>query len=349
MTRDEREDSSSIAPVTMEAVAQAAGVSRATVSRVLSGTARVSDAVRRSVEDAVTRLGYVPNVMAQSLAARSSDMVGLLLRDPRVPAYGLLHSSLQREVSRSGLHMISAVPDITEGQEFEREALDRLIGLRVAGLIISTGLLSSELIAPLTPRLPVIVVGRPETHPDIYSVSYDEDDNATMLAAAVANYGHRQVAVIAPTWGTEAVRARISIDVLRARGVEVIELEANFFGSSDEHCDTVIALARAGKITAAMFPSDVRLIRFLAEAKRAGLRVPEDLSATGCDGVYDADGLLGLTTVRIPIEKAATRAMTVMNAMLTVPSSVAVRHELLRGSFVPGATLASVSGGARAH
>ncbi|WP_195907901.1 substrate-binding domain-containing protein [Microbacterium gorillae] len=122
-----------------------------------------------------------------------------------------------------------------------------------------------------------------------------------------------------------------------------MELTATLFNTRDEHCETVIALARGGEITAAMFPSDHRLIRFLTEAKRAGLRVPEDLSVTGWDGVYDDDGLLGLTTVRIPIEAAAVRAMTVMRSMLATPGEVAVRHERLRGSFVPGSTLAPVT------
>lgn len=339
MIRDSTDETGSVVPVTMEAVAIAAGVSRATVSRALSGTTPVSESVRRAVADAVQALGYVPNVMAQSLAARSSDMIGLLLRDPRVPAYGLLHSELQHHVSRAGLHMVSAVPDITEGEHHERAALDRLLGLRVAGLVISTGLLSSELIAPLTRSVPVVVVGRPEEHADIYSISYDEIDNSQMLASSVASYGHTSVAVVSPTWGTEAIRARIFTEVLRARGVEVTVLTANFFGTEDEHCETVIELARAGRITAAMFPADRRLVRLLEEARRAGLRVPEDLSVTGCDGIADDAGLLGLTTVRIPVERAAERAMTVMNAMLTDPASVPVRHEHLRGAFVPGRTL----------
>lgn len=331
-------------PVTMEAVARAAKVSRATVSRVLSGNVPVSASVKRAVDDAVQRLGYVPNVMAQSLAARASDMIGLLLRDPRVPAYGLLHSELQHHVSTAGLHMVSAVPETTEGEEFERAALDRLLGLRVAGLIIATGLLSSGLIAPLTARVPVVVVGRPEAHPDVYSISYDEEDNCRMLADAVANYGHRKVAIVIPTWGTEAIRGQIFASVLESRGVDVTRLQANFFGTAGEHSDTVIRLAKERRITAAMFPSDQRLIHFLVEAKRVGLRVPEDLSATGVDGVMDSTGLLGLTTVRIPVEEAATRAMRVMRAMLSDPAAVDVRHEQLKGHFIPGSTLAPVRG-----
>lgn len=324
----------------MADVAEAARVSRATVSRVLSGTTPVSDAVKRAVDDAVQRLGYVPNVMAQSLAARSSDMIGLLLRDPRVPAYGLLHSELQHHVSRLGLHMVTAVPDITEGERYERAALDRLIGLRVAGLIVSTGVLSSELIAPLTPQLPIVIVGRPEAHESLYAVSYDEEDNARLLVDAVVNYGHRQVAVVMPTGGTESIRGRLFTEYLRERGVEVTTLTASFFYSEDEHCETIIDLARSGRITAAMFPSDLRLVRFLVEAGRAGLRVPHDLSVTGCDGIYNEAGLFGLTTVRIPVEEAARRAMSVIHAMLTDPSAVSVRHERLRGFLEPGSTLA---------
>lgn len=339
MTRATKDETPSASPVTMEAVAKAAGVSRATVSRVLSGTVPVSEKVRRSVFGAVERLGYVPNVMAQSLAARTSDIIGLLLRDPRVPAYGLLHSELQHHVSRLGMNMVAAVPDFTEGEYHERAALDRLIGLRVAGLIISTGVLSSRLIEPLTPRLPVVVVGRPETHESVYAVSFDEDHNARLLADAVANYGHRKVAVIAPVQGAEAIRAQAMTERLREHRVAVTVLTTSFF-NEDNESDTVIGLVKDQRITAAMFPSDRRLVRFLSEAQRAGVRVPDDVSATGCDGIQDGAELLGLTTVRLPVEQAARRAVAVMRAMLSQPSEVAIRHERLRGMLVPGATLA---------
>ncbi|MFI7127901.1 LacI family DNA-binding transcriptional regulator [Nonomuraea sp. NPDC050153] len=85
------------------AVAAEAGVSRATVSRVFHGTAPVAPSTRDAVHAAAERLGYIPDEMARSPAASSSDIIGLLLRGPGNPAYGQLFSELQAEISRLGL------------------------------------------------------------------------------------------------------------------------------------------------------------------------------------------------------------------------------------------------------
>ncbi|HEU5000268.1 MAG TPA: LacI family DNA-binding transcriptional regulator, partial [Lapillicoccus sp.] len=70
-------------PPTLETVAQRAGVSRATVSRVVNGDARVADTLRVSVEDAIRELGYVPNHAARSLATRRTGSVALVVGDAR--------------------------------------------------------------------------------------------------------------------------------------------------------------------------------------------------------------------------------------------------------------------------
>src|SRR5690625_154434 len=79
-------------PATMAEVARAARVSRATVSRVLSGAVEVSPETRSRVLEAVDQLGYVPSIGAQQLAAGRSQSIGLLIRDSRNPGYGLLQS-----------------------------------------------------------------------------------------------------------------------------------------------------------------------------------------------------------------------------------------------------------------
>src|SRR5699024_3709160 len=83
---------------TMDDVAVRAGVSRATVSRVLAGRVRVNQTTRTRVLEAINALGYVPNLVAQALATKSSPLVGLLLRNPRKPVYGLLHAELQDRI-----------------------------------------------------------------------------------------------------------------------------------------------------------------------------------------------------------------------------------------------------------
>lgn len=326
--------------VTMAAVAEAAGVSRATVSRVFHGSTPVAESTRDAVFAASERLGYVPNVMARVLAARTSDIIGLLLRGPTNPAYGLLFGELQENVSRLGLQMVVVAPSRAEGANFERQALNRLLGLRVGGMFVATGVIRADMLEPFLDKVPVVIIGRPESHPRIYSVSYDEDDNAYQLADAVAGQGHRGVAVVTPAGGNSATEHRRALAMtarLREHGVRVHPVDAPTFGAQEEGAREVIELHRAGHVTAAMFPADLRVLAFMPYLREAGLSTPDDLSVTGCDGIIPGIDMIGFTTVRIPVEQAARRAAEVMKTMLD--GSTEVRHERLQGTLLPGRTL----------
>ncbi|MEU1259300.1 LacI family DNA-binding transcriptional regulator [Streptomyces chartreusis] len=326
--------------VTMTAVAKEAGVSQSTASRVFYGSTPVAEHTRQAVEAAAERLGYVPNTMARSLAARGTDILGLLLRGPDNPAYGLLFSELQAHVSSAGLQMITVAPSRNEGAQFERQALNRLLGLRVGGMFVATGVIRAQMLEPFLDRVPVVVVGRPESHPRIHSISYDEDRNATLLADAVATAGHRSAAVVVPSAENSVAQHRRGVAMARGlaeRGVRVYQVSSPTFASRDEGGREIVALSREGRITAAMFPSDLRLLAFLPLAQKAGLRVPEDLSLTGFDGILPGIDLLGFTTVRIPVEVAARRAVEVMHAQLT--ERTPARHDLIPGTLIRGRTL----------
>ncbi|MCZ9882995.1 LacI family transcriptional regulator [Arthrobacter sp. B2a2-09] len=328
----------------MDDVAQLAQVSRATVSRVLMGNVSVSAKTQEKVNRALRELGYVPNMMASGLAARSSDLVGLLLRDPRNPAYGLLHSEIQNEASRAGLQLITVVPTVTRGAEEELAGLRRLLGLRVGGLMVSTGVIKAHDLEPFLDSVPVVSVGRVEEHPGIYGVSYDEDTNGAILADRVATAGHRSVAVVVPVFSLSTAENRRGLAMaahLRARGVEVHQLDTDLFGDSVDRCEDIVRLASEGRITAAMFPSDTRAISFMPYASEAGLRIPEDLSITGCDGILMGSEQIGIATLRIPVHEVAARGTTVMADLMRDRGSATIRHERFAGVFVPGRTLAS--------
>ncbi|MFE4540489.1 LacI family DNA-binding transcriptional regulator [Streptomyces scopuliridis] len=324
--------------VTMAAVATEAGVSRATASRVFYGSTPVAEHTRQAVFAAAERLGYVPNTMARSLAARGSDLLGLLLRAPDNPAYGLLFSELQAHVSAAGLQMVTVAPSRNEGAHFERQALNRLLGLRVGGMFLATSVIRAEMLEPFLDLVPVVVVGRPESHPGIHSVSYDEDHNAELLADAVAAAGHLSAAVVVPEHSVSEHRRGMALARgLAERGVRVHRISSPTFGSLDEGGQEIVALRRQGRITAAMFPSDWRLLTFLTLAQEAGLKVPDDLSLTGFDGIMPGIDLLGFTTVRIPVEEAARRAVEVMRTQLQ--ERTRPQHELLPGTLIRGRTL----------
>lgn len=331
--------------VTMDAVAERAGVSRATVSRTLAGRVPVSDETREKVLRAVNELGYVPNLAASTLAGggrRRSGLVGLLLRDPRTPAYGHLHSELQRATDEVGLQLVTMAPSDGQGASFEKRTLERLLGLQVDGLFVATGVVRPEELTPFLSVVPVMSVGRMEWNPHVYAVSYDEDAHAGMLAALVAERGHRRVSVVIPAQDVsvaEHVRGTMIAARLRDRDVEVVEIPAPTFGWIGEQSSTVIDIVRKRRVTAAMFTSDRRALHFLDLARPAGLRVPEDVSVTGCDGILPGLGFVSLATLRLPIESVARRAVEVMHDMIASPGQVKPRHELQQGIIVNGGTL----------
>ncbi|MCT2176962.1 LacI family transcriptional regulator [Brachybacterium muris] len=327
---------------TMDDVARSASVSRATVSRVLAGTARVSDSTQDRVLRAIKDLGYVPNRMAQSLATRSSGLVGLLLRDPRKAAYGLLHSELQQVSDRENLQLITVVPSSSEASSAEKRALQRLLGLRVDGLFVATGVIGPEDLAPFLSVVPVVSVGRPEAHDGVYGVSYDEVAHGQMAADLLLRHGHRDIAVLATASSVsvpESMRAEAIMARLLERGATVHPVRATTFGIGAEHSHRIADMVREGTITAVAFPTDDRALDFLTIARKSGLQVPADVSVIGMDGISPAMGMIGLATVRIPIEAVADRAVTVMGDLLEHRESLPIRHERFRGHVVDGATL----------
>lgn len=326
-------------PITLEDVAREAGVSRTSASRVMLGQGKVTDETRRKVWAAAERLGYVTNVIARELASGGSSTVGLLLRDAANPAYGLLFTQLQKAAHEADLTLVTlTVSDDDRGRK-QVSSLHRLMGMRVAGLVVATGGVTSEQLEPFRRRIPIIRSGRPETTAAIHAVSYDEEDAARRLATHVASHGHRDVAVLVtaePVSYPEYVRGATMAAVLAEHGVRVRPVEVS--GPLDG-VEQVISWAARGEITAIMCPTDTRQLHVLRAAAAAGLDVPGDVSVSGCDGVLPGADLLGLTTYRIPVEEVAQR--TIRNIIRLVGDSPpdGVLQERVPGTLVPGRTV----------
>ncbi|MGO2361652.1 MAG: LacI family DNA-binding transcriptional regulator, partial [Brachybacterium tyrofermentans] len=134
--------------VRLEDVAAAAGVSRTSASRVMLGQGKVSDRTRRRVLAVADELGYVTNVAASELASGGSSTVGLLLRDASNPAYGLLFSELQKAGHAAGVTLLSMTIKHDDQGRQQVASLHRLMGMRVAGLIVATGGVTSDQLEP---------------------------------------------------------------------------------------------------------------------------------------------------------------------------------------------------------
>lgn len=328
--------------VTISDVAAAAGVSRATATRALKGEGRFAPETQERILQAAEQLGYVRNTMAAELAAGRTDTVGLMLRDASNPAYGLLFSRLQDEAHRRGLDLVTVTIGADEQGAKQVNALHRLMGMRVAGLIVATGGITAGQLEPFADQVPILRAGRGEEAGRIHTAHYDDAAHGRVLASHVASLGHRAVVVLAGSADAsypEHLRAMAMRSTLVDAGVAVTVISTG--ARPDEGVDEALGAVRAGA-TAVMCASDYRQLAVMRALSAAGLSVPGEVSVTGCDGILPGADLLGLTTVRIPVEAVAAAAVETMQGLILGDDADAVVRRSFAGTLVVGSTAAAV-------
>lgn len=328
--------------VTISDVAAEAGVSRATATRALKGEGRFAPETRDRIVEVAERLGYVRNTMAAELAAGRTGTVGLMLRDASNPAYGLLFSCLQDEAHRRGLDLVTVTIGADPAGAEQVNALHRLLGMRVAGLIVATGGITAEQLEPFADQVPIVRAGRVEPAGRIHSAHYDDPAHGRMLADHVLSLGHRRVTVLAGSPEAsypEHLRGQAMRETLIAAGASVTMISTG--ARPDEGVSDAMQAVELGN-TAVMCASDYRQLAVMRAARTGGLDVPGDVSVTGCDGVLPGADLLGLTTLRIPVEDVAAAAVQTMQELLSSADPDAIVRRAFAGSLVAGATAAPV-------
>ncbi len=133
---------------TIYEVSKLAGVSLATVSRVINKNSRVSDKTRQKVEDAMKELGYRPNSIAQSLASNRSNSVGILVSELHGPFFGQMMAGIEAELRAAGKHVI-----ITTGhseEDKEKDGIEFLISRNCDAIILHVEALSDDYLIDLS-------------------------------------------------------------------------------------------------------------------------------------------------------------------------------------------------------
>jgi DNA-binding LacI/PurR family transcriptional regulator len=316
-------------------VARVAGVSKSVVSRVLTGRGSVSEQTRQSVLRAAAELGYVANAVASAMVAHRTHTLGAFVRDAATPFYGHLLTALQERAAAHGYRVVTATGSGNFAAADERRALETLVGLQVEGLVVCSGLLPVEDVLPMTARVPLVVAGRPETHPALTSVFCDEDDGGVGLVEHVVGLGHRRVAVLRLDRTqslTMAPRSAAMVRRLHEHGVEVLEVPA---GEATDAEQAVAAVVRHGGVTALMTPSDRYALSVLEALERRALKVPDRLSVTGYDGIgWLTTPVIGLTTWVQPIDLIGRHAVDAVVAQLDgAPAGGGLEGVWLEGSL----------------
>jgi DNA-binding LacI/PurR family transcriptional regulator len=333
---------------TLEEVAQLAGVSRATVSRVVNGSPRVSPDVRVDVQAAIERLGYVPNRAARSLVTRRSDSIGVVITEPTGrlfsdPFFPRLLRGISSELAARDRQLILLMPDSVAD---EHRTADYLTAGHVDGAI----LVSLHGDDPLPARLaaaniPLVLLGRP---PRGTAASYVDADNRQGAQAAVEHLisgGRRVIATIAGPRDMAPGLDRLAgyRDALTEAGLPLdpsLEVIGDFTqGSGVAGMERL--LATRPDVDAVFAASDLMAAGALSVLAAAGRRVPADVAVVGFDDSPIATSSFPkLTSVRQPIEEMghemARLLVAAVEASEPVPRRVILATELVRRASSAG-------------
>ncbi|MGH7921581.1 MAG: LacI family DNA-binding transcriptional regulator [Candidatus Dormibacteraceae bacterium] len=303
---------------TLEDVARRAGVSRALVSLVVRGAPHVSTERRTRVESAVAELGYRPNALARSLAARRTATIGVLVHDLHNPFFADIADAVEQAAEGAGYRTLLATgrgrPDL------EETALETFFQHRVGGaLLVGTELPVSRLLE-LAGSAPLVVVSREVEGVD--SVRTDDSVGMRLAVDHLVGLGHRRIGYIDSPSDPGAPSRRAGYE-LAMRGSGLLPLVGiGDFTEEGGALGAEVLLRLPERPTAVIAPNDLAAAGALDHLEAAGLSVPADLSLTGYDDTYIA-GLrrLGLTSVGQPRRAMGAAAFDLLRGrMLGRPS-----------------------------
>lgn len=300
---------------TLEAVALLAGVSRATVSRVVNGSPRVGPDVRRSVEAAIAELGYVPNRAARSLATGRTGSVGVVIAEPSArlfsdPFFPRLLRGVNTVLSARDIQLVLLMPEAEDAQRTGAYvAAGHVDGVVMVSLHAKDPLLS-YLAAASTP---LVLVGRP---PSGLSASFVDVDNRQGARSAVEHLiadGRRVIGTITGPSDMPVGTDRLAgyRDAVSAAGLPNdarLVVHGDFTQASGAAAMSRLLAARPN-IDAVFAASDLMAAGALSALVAAGRRVPADVAIVGFDDSPVATSTNPqLTSVHQPIEEMGREA-----------------------------------------
>jgi LacI family transcriptional regulator len=312
-----------VADLTLEDIAEKAGVSRSTVSRVVNNHPSVRQDVRERVLQVIRATGYHPNAAARTLASQRSWMIGLVVprsvsfffTDPYIPR---LIQGIAQACNQSNYTLALFLVGTKEDEEKIFPRVSRRGQLD--GIILQSGEIGEQLSERLIgSNIPVVIAGRP-SHGD--EVSYIDIDNADAAYNAVSHLyrlGRRRIATVRGPANTTVGIDRLDgyRRGLQERGLQpdaALIAEGDFSESGGYHAMRQLL---QGKPDAVFAASDTMAVGAMRAAREAGLAIPEDVAFVGFDDIpLAALASPPLTTIRQPIHQFGVNAVEILTDLI---------------------------------
>jgi len=290
----------------LDAVAKRAGVSTATVSRVLNNLNMVKNSTRARVLRAAEELKYHPNLHARSLARGKSRTLGILVSNMENPFFFDIYRALESAAHARGYEVVVANTDYNSEQLVSSVRL--MIGWRVAGLAAIVSEMDSHLMQMLTDsKIPIVFydVGTPQKN--ITNVRVDYRKGMKKIVEYLHSLGHTRMAFLGhhSTLGPISERRKTFLEtVARFSPNTEGQIVAAADGLEGGRQAARELLSSGFQPTAILCVNDFMAVGVLRHLRDQGIRVPEDVSVTGFDNIKLAEFCSpALTTVHIPRER----------------------------------------------
>ncbi|MEY9842340.1 LacI family DNA-binding transcriptional regulator [Streptacidiphilus sp. EB103A] len=320
--------------VTLEDVARVAGVSRATVSRVINGSTTVDPAMRRLVEDAVAATDYVPNRAARSLVTRRTDSIALVVSeaeqrtvaDPFLgrmftdPFFGRMVTGVMEVIRPRGVQLVLMLVD-------DADSRTHLVSYLRQGHVDGVVLISGHAADPLPGLLaeaavPAVLSGRPGQTTPISFVEADQRAGTVLAVDHLVTTGRRRIATLTGPLDMPSAQERLAgfRQAMAAHGLEEAGMVEGDFTQAGGAAAMRLLLEQSPDLDAVFIASDLMALGAVPVLNRAGRRIPEDVALVGFD---DSSAALAcdpqLTTVRQPLEEMAARMATLLLQQIAEP------------------------------
>ena len=280
-----RSSNANSAAVTLDMVARLAQVSPSTVSRILNGTATVSEEKKKAVDEAISKLRFVPNPIARGLAGGKTMSIGVITQALDSPFYGVAMSSIEAELDPAGYSALYVSGDWNA--KTEARCIDILLSRRVDGIIVLMGRLSDQVLKSCAKKVPTVVSGRSLHAKSLFSLNSDNFEGGRLATQHLIDLGHQKIAFIAGDMHHPDANERLRgyRSAIESAGLEFDPkrvLQGDFRETSGVEAVQKLIASKA-QFSAIFAANDQMALGAALGLHQNGLRIPHDVSLVGFD------------------------------------------------------------------
>jgi len=308
--------------ITINDVAQKAGVSKSTVSHVINNTRFVEDVTRKRVEDAISVLNYRPSIIARSLVKKQTSTIGLLISDVNNPFYHEVIHGVESIALQNGydIFLCNTHYDLDQAMKYVQSLEDKLVD----GVLCMTSSLSREILLELSAnRIPMVVLDWHTAEVEDLAASITIDFSKGIQAAVqhLVDLGHTNFAHVSGPldFWTSRLRRDLFLKALSEFGIDpgsafIVEGDLRIDGGRRALEEICKSDPRPSAVFAA---NDLMALGLIWAARDHDIHIPEDLSVVGLDDIeLGAQINPPLTTVSLPRFKIGASAMQILMKLI---------------------------------